>query len=63
MDVLLLMGGASAEREISLLSGKAVQAALLNLGHHVTIHDHRECVGQITHWAATSNVKVHSPRH
>lgn len=39
MDVLLLMGGASAEREISLLSGKAVQAALLNLGHHVTVHD------------------------
>lgn len=39
MDVLLLMGGASAEREISLLSGKAVQAALLNLGHRVTVHD------------------------
>lgn len=34
--VAVLMGGASAEREISLLSGKAVSSALSELGHNVT---------------------------
>src|ERR1044071_981172 len=32
----VVMGGASAEREISLRSGQAVQAALERLGHDVT---------------------------
>ena len=34
--VAVLMGGYSAEREVSLNSGKAVSQALVNLGHKVT---------------------------
>ena len=40
--VAVLMGGLSAEREISLLSGNAVLAALLNAGvdaHAVDVHE------------------------
>ena len=32
----VLMGGTSAEREVSLRSGSAVAAALMRLGHNVT---------------------------
>ena len=35
LNVGVLMGGTSAEREVSLKSGKAVAEALLRLGHHV----------------------------
>lgn len=35
LDITVLMGGPSAEREVSLLSGKAIAAALERLGHHV----------------------------
>lgn len=36
LKVVLMMGGHSAEREVSLRSGEAVKAALLSLGHQVT---------------------------
>ncbi len=39
MNVALLMGGSSSEREISLKSGSQVEAALRRLGHDVTIID------------------------
>ena len=37
--VLVLMGGMSSEREISLLSGTNVANALTNVGYHVITHD------------------------
>ena len=37
--VLVLMGGMSSEREISLLSGTNVANALTSVGYHVVIHD------------------------
>ena len=37
--VVLLMGGTSPEREISLLSGQAVASSLLSLGVHTTVID------------------------
>lgn len=39
LHVALLQGGQSAERDISLQSGKAVEQALLELGHQVTAVD------------------------
>lgn len=39
MKVALLMGGRSAEREISLRTGRGVAQALRNLGHEVTAVD------------------------
>jgi len=39
LDVLVLMGGPSEEREISLLSGKAVAEALAQRGHRVRTAD------------------------
>lgn len=36
LRVAVLMGGTSAEREVSLVSGAAVAKALRELGHHVT---------------------------
>lgn len=39
MHVAVLKGGMSAEREVSLTSGAAVEKALLALGHHVTAID------------------------
>ena len=39
MKVALLMGGSSSEREISLLSGAQVEAALRRLGHEVIVID------------------------
>ena len=37
--VVLLMGGTSSEREISLLSGQAVASSLVSLGVHTTVID------------------------
>jgi D-alanine-D-alanine ligase len=37
--IALLAGGDSPEREVSLMSGKAVEAVLLRLGHAVTVID------------------------
>jgi len=42
LDVAVLYGGASAEREISLLSGLAVAGALEVIGHHVAAFDPSE---------------------
>ncbi|QDZ09164.1 D-alanine--D-alanine ligase [Sphingomonas panacisoli] len=39
MHVVVLMGGWSAEREVSLMSGKGIVAALESLGHRVTAID------------------------
>ena len=39
LDVTVLMGGPSTEREVSLISGGAVSAALERLGHKVTRSD------------------------
>lgn len=39
MHILLLAGGNSAEREVSLRSGAAVQTALEQSGHQVTVRD------------------------
>ena len=39
MDVTVLAGGISAEREVSLESGKAVHKAMLRLGHRSTLRD------------------------
>lgn len=39
LSILVLSGGGSAEREISLESGRAVAGALLRRGHAVRLHD------------------------
>ena len=39
LDVTVLAGGPSAEREVSLDSGRSVHAALTRLGHVAAIHD------------------------
>ena len=39
MNIGLLLGGDSAERDISLSSGKAIKKALISLGHEVVILD------------------------
>ncbi|MHC5111433.1 MAG: D-alanine--D-alanine ligase [Planctomycetota bacterium] len=39
LDIVVLSGGPSAEREVSLESGKAVHEALLRLGHRSVIAD------------------------
>ena len=39
MTVLVLMGGTSAEREVSLNTGKAVAAALEAAGHEALAYD------------------------
>ena len=44
MKVLLLAGGESSERDVSLSSGKAIYEALIRLGHKVLAVD--PCTGQ-----------------
>lgn len=39
LDIVVLAGGPGAEREVSLLSGKAVSEALTRLGHRVSVCD------------------------
>ncbi|MCE1189351.1 MAG: D-alanine--D-alanine ligase [Ignavibacteria bacterium] len=39
LHVLLLVGGASPERQVSKMSGKSIYQALLENGHKVTLHD------------------------
>jgi D-alanine-D-alanine ligase len=39
MNILLIAGGWSSEREVSLAGSKVVHEALLRLGHAVTLHD------------------------
>jgi D-alanine-D-alanine ligase len=42
MKVLVLLGGASSEREVSLRSGAAVRDALTDGGHEVLVYDPKE---------------------
>ncbi|MDR0339941.1 MAG: D-alanine--D-alanine ligase [Desulfovibrio sp.] len=39
MNVLLIAGGWSSERDVSLSGGKGIKKALAELGHAVTVHD------------------------
>lgn len=39
LKIVLLVGGASAEREVSKLSSKSIYKSLLNLGHEVSLID------------------------
>lgn len=39
MDVMILAGGLSHERDVSVRSGRRVQEALKSSGHHATLHD------------------------
>jgi len=41
LNIVVMLGGPSAEREVSLRSGAAVAAALRSVGHHVTELDPR----------------------
>ncbi len=47
LHVAVLMGGWSAEREVSLVSGKAVCKALEELGHRITVIDVTKDIGAI----------------
>ena len=47
IHVALLKGGWSSEREVSLNSGAAVEAALKSLGYHVTVIDVTRDIGKI----------------
>ncbi len=47
MHVALMMGGHSAEREVSLRSGEAVKEALLSHGHQVTTVNDTEALKQL----------------
>lgn len=42
LNILVMLGGPSAEREVSLRTGAAVAAALRSLGHHVTEIDPKD---------------------
>ena len=53
LNITVLLGGPSAEREVSLRSGAAVAAALRSLGHNVT-----EVDPQHPGWALPSRVDV-----
>jgi len=53
LNITVLLGGPSAEREVSLRSGAAVAAALRSLGHNVT-----EVDPQHPSWALPSRVDV-----
>lgn len=47
LDIAVLMGGPSAEREVSLVSGAACTAALSDLGHRVTEIDVSQDIGVV----------------
>lgn len=54
--VLVLAGGTSGEREVSLRSGKAVAAALQTAGHEVEIRDPADGLDKLWPLLATINV-------
>lgn len=56
MDILLLQGGSSPEREVSLRSGENVATALRELGHHIETYDTREGNDGLTALLARSHV-------
>src|SRR6476659_5289345 len=53
LRITIMLGGPSAEREVSLRSGAAVAAALRSRGHHVHELDPRESL-----WALPSDTDV-----
>jgi D-alanine-D-alanine ligase len=52
-NIVVMLGGPSAEREVSLRSGAAVSRALRSLGHHVTEVNPEPC-----HWALPDDTDV-----
>ena len=42
LNITVMLGGPSAEREVSLRSGAAVAGALRSVGHHVTEVDPKD---------------------
>ncbi len=48
MKILLIAGGWSSEREISLRGAEGIRAALLQRGHHVTFFDLRDSFDSLT---------------
>jgi D-alanine-D-alanine ligase len=52
-NIVVMLGGPSAEREVSLKSGAAVAKALRSLGHEVTEIDPEPC-----HWALPDDTDV-----
>lgn len=59
MKIAVLMGGSSQEREISLLSGKAIFEGLKKKGHDVKLYD-VEWVGKNTLFPAIEEIKKNS---
>jgi D-alanine-D-alanine ligase len=53
LNIVVMRGGPSAEREVSLRSGASVANALRNLGHHVTELDPEPC-----RWMLPDNTDV-----
>lgn len=50
-DIVVLAGGDSAEREVSLRSGAAVAEALSEAGHHVSLVDPSACPLETIDWS------------
>lgn len=48
MKVLIISGGTTSERKISLISGKEVKKALESLGHKVTFYDLKKGIETVT---------------
>lgn len=44
MNILLITGGWSSERDVSLAGGKSIHKALISLGHSVTAYDPAMCL-------------------
>ena len=59
MKITVLMGGASAERDVSLASGARITAALKAKGHDVTAFD--PATGEVLDVAAVAKVKTEPP--
>jgi D-alanine-D-alanine ligase len=53
LNIIVMMGGPSAEREVSLRSGAQIAAALRSLGHHV-----EELDPQTENWILPRNIDV-----
>ncbi len=62
MKIVVLMGGASAEREVSLATGEAVASALVKAGHEVRRIDTAFGARQLTEGAAPHRVGPEPPR-
>ncbi len=56
MKVLIVAGGSSSERKISLISARAVKEALRSLGHDATIFDYKEGRTALKKQAISSDV-------